>query len=209
LNEIAECRHEVFLFVDEFERLNSRLSIALVSRLLRYAPPNLHLIFASRRKPDLPLAALAVEEQLLTLDSDALRFTLDDAQTFFAQTNGARLDRVSVEMLNGATEGWVTGLQLAALALRESDDAAQLARDLAANRFGIDSYLDGTVFSQLPREILQSRFARRSSIECAQPLAMPLWDPERIVGKSSIGLNVTTSSPASSISIVAGFASMP
>ena len=162
LNEIAECRHEVFLFVDEFERLHSRLSIALVSRLLRYAPPNLHLIFGSRRKPDLALAALAVEEQLLTLDSDALRFTVDDAKTFFAQTNGARLDRVSVEMLNGATEGWVTGLQLAALALRESDDAAQLARDLAANRFGIDSYLDGTVFSQLPREILQ--FALRASI---------------------------------------------
>ena len=155
LNEIAGCGREVFLFVDEFERLNSRQSIALASRLLRYAPPNLHLILGSRRQPDLPLGTLAVEEQLLTLDSGALRFAADDAQAFFAQTVGVGLDRPGVEMLNDAAEGWVAGLQLAALALQESADPAQLARDLASNRFGIDSYLDGTVFSQLPRDILE------------------------------------------------------
>ena len=162
LNEIAGCGREVFLFVDEFERLNSRQSIALVSRLLRYAPSNLHLILGSRRQPNLPLGTLAVEEQLLTLDSGALRFTADDAQAFFAQTDGVGLDRPGVEMLNDAAEGWVAGLQLAALALRESADPAQLARDLASNRFGIDTYLDGTVLSQLPREILE--FTLRVSI---------------------------------------------
>jgi len=162
LNEIAGCGREVFLFFDEFERLNSRQSIALVSRLLRYAPSNLHLILGSRRQPNLPLGTLAVEEQLLTLDSGALRFTADDAQAFFAQTDGVGLDRPGVEMLNDAAEGWVAGLQLAALALRESADPAQLARDLASNRFGIDTYLDGTVFSQLPREILE--FTLRVSI---------------------------------------------
>jgi LuxR family maltose regulon positive regulatory protein len=162
LNEIAGCGCEVFLFVDEFERLNSRQSIALVSRLLRYAPSNLHLILGSRRQPNLPLGTLAVEEQLLTLDSGALRFTADDAQAFFAQTDGVGLDRPGVEMLNDAAEGWVAGLQLAALALRESAEPVQLARDLASNRFGIDTYLDDTVFSQLPREILE--FTLRVSI---------------------------------------------
>jgi LuxR family transcriptional regulator, maltose regulon positive regulatory protein len=162
LNEIAECGREVFLFVDEFERLNSRQSVALVSRLLRYAPSNLHLILGSRRQPNLALGALAVEEQLLTLDSGALRFTADDAQMFFAQAGGVRLDRPGIEMLNDAAEGWVTGLQFAALALQEGVDTTQLARDLAGNRFGIDGYLDGAVFSQLPRDILQ--FALRVSI---------------------------------------------
>ena len=162
LNEIAECGREVFLFVDEFELLNSRDSIALISRLLRYAPPNLHLIFGSRREPNLPLGGLTTEEQILVLDAAALRFTADDAQNFFAQADGVKLDRSSVEMLNGAAEGWATGLQLAALALRERADAAKLARDLASNRFGIDSYLDGTVLSQLPREVFQ--FALRVSI---------------------------------------------
>ena len=82
---------------------------------------------------------LAVEEQLLLLDSGVLRFSVDDALQFFAQTDGVRLDHRSVEMLNEATEGWATGLQLSALALREHADTATLARDLASNRFGIDS----------------------------------------------------------------------
>lgn len=162
LNEIAECGREVFLFVDEFERINDRPSVALVSRLLRYAPPNLHIILGSRRTPSLALGALAVEEQLLLLDSGVLRFSVDDALQFFAQTDGVRLDHRSVEMLNEATEGWATGLQLSALALREHADTATLARDLASNRFGIDSYLDGTVISQLSREMLQ--FSLRVSI---------------------------------------------
>jgi LuxR family maltose regulon positive regulatory protein len=162
LNEIAEGGREAFLFVDEFEQLNSRDSIALISRLLRYAPTNLHLIIGSRREPNLPLGGLAAGDQLLVLNSAALRFTADDAQRFFAHADGVRLDRPSVEMLNGAAEGWATGLQLAALALRESADAAKLARDLASNRFGIDRYFDRTILTQLPGEMFQ--FALRVSI---------------------------------------------
>lgn len=163
LNEIAACGHKFFLFVDDFELLNSRQCLALVSRLLRYAPSNLHLVIGSRRAPNLALDSMFVQEQVLTLTSEELRFTSDDAQTFFARASGISIDRSGVELLHHATEGWVTGLQLAVLALRErSTDAGLLARDLESNRFGIDAYLDGTVFAQLPPAVL--RFVLRVSI---------------------------------------------
>lgn len=163
LNEIADCGRPVYLFLDDFERLHARPSLALVARLLRYAPPNLRVVIGSRHEPALTLAPVGVPPPVGALGAADLRFTADDAQAFFAQADGVSLDRVGVELLNDATEGWVTGLQLAGLALRErSGDAARLARDLAGQRFGIDAYLEGAVFARLPSAMQQ--FVLRVSV---------------------------------------------
>jgi LuxR family maltose regulon positive regulatory protein len=162
INDIADCNRQVFLFLDDFERVTSRPSVALLSRMLRYAPTNFHVLMGTRRDPCLPVGTLLRDEQALTLGADDLRFTGDEAQNFFSQIDGVLLDRPSIELLNESTEGWVTGLQLTSLALRDSGDAARLAREIAGNRFGIDAYLDETVFAQLPPAVLQ--FVMRVSI---------------------------------------------
>lgn len=162
LNEIAACGKPVFLILDDFDRLTSPPVCAVVSRLLRYAPANFHVLLGARGEPRLALAQFRTQGQLLRIDESDLRFSADDAQAFFARTGTAPLDRGAVEMLNDATEGWITGLQLASLSLKEETDAAKVARDLAGNRFGIDTYLDDAVLSHLPRPVYQ--FLLRTSI---------------------------------------------
>lgn len=162
LNEISQAGRHVFLFLDDFERIGSRESLALVMRLLRYAPANFHVFIGTRREPNLPLGALAMPDQALTLDAAALRFSNDDAQAFFEHAQGVSLDRPGVELINTASEGWVTGLQLAALALRGVDEPSRLARDLAGKKLIGDSYLYETVLSRMPPPVLQ--FALRASI---------------------------------------------
>lgn len=162
LNDIAACPEQVFLFLDDFESLNSRAGLAVVTRLLRYAPTNLHVLVGSRREPMLRSGEMWVQDQVLAVNADDLRFSADDAQAFFGGSEGVSLDRASVELLNRATEGWVSGLQLAALALRDREDTQTLARELASDHFGIDAYLDAAVLRNLPDAMLQ--FLLRVSI---------------------------------------------
>ena len=162
LNELGACPEQVYLFLDDFETLGSRHSMAVIVRLLRYAPGNLHLLIGSRKAPALSAGEMWVQEQVLTLNADDLRFTADDAQAFFNGSDGVALDRTGVELLHRATEGWVSGLQLAALALRERGDTQALARELASDQFGIDAYLDSAVLKHMPAATLQ--FLLRVSI---------------------------------------------
>lgn len=162
LNEIGARGTPVFLVLDDFDRLASRTIRALVLRLLRYAPPNLHLLMGVRREPGLNLAELQAQGQLLHVGTDELRFTLEDAQAFFGQAGGVALDDTGVRLLHGATEGWVAGLQLASLALGPCADATQVAQDLVSHRFGIDAYMEQTVLAPLTPALRQ--FALRTAI---------------------------------------------
>ena len=162
LNEIAGCGRQVFLVLDDFDRLKSKQVRATVTRLMRYAPPNFHLLVGVRSETGLELASFQTQDQLLRIDASGLRFSADDAQLFFQQSGGTALDRASVDLLHGATEGWVAGLQLAALALRETGDAAATVRDLAGNRFGVGNYFEEAVLAHLSPAILQ--FMLRTSI---------------------------------------------
>ncbi|WP_322067305.1 LuxR C-terminal-related transcriptional regulator [Burkholderia ubonensis] len=162
LNEIATCGKKVFLVLDDFDRLVSAPVRAAVSRLLRYAPDNFHVLLGARSEPKLALTSFQAQGQLLRIGESDLRFSADDAQAFFARAGTATLDRPAVELLHDATEGWIAGLQLASLSLHDATDAAQVARDLAGNRFGIDAYLDDAVLARLPPAVYQ--FLLRTSI---------------------------------------------
>ncbi|MCC8400431.1 LuxR C-terminal-related transcriptional regulator [Paraburkholderia sp. MMS20-SJTN17] len=154
LNGIAAYGRGVFLVLDDVDRLSAKPVLAIVSRLLRYAPDNLHVLLGARAEPALPLSELRSPEKLSRVTADDLRFSLDDAQAFFERTGNAPLNRNSVELLNLATEGWVAGLQLASLGLTRVEDVAALASHLAGSRFGIDRYLSDTVFAHLPPHML-------------------------------------------------------
>ncbi|MFC0574640.1 LuxR C-terminal-related transcriptional regulator [Paraburkholderia solisilvae] len=155
LNGIAAYGQSVFLVLDDVDRLTAKPVLAVVSRLLRYAPENLHVLLGARGEPALTLGQLRSPEKLMRINVDDLRFSMDDAQAFFNQTGTVLLDRNSVELLNEATEGWVAGLQLATLALNQAGDAAKVASNLAGTSSGIDRYLDDTVLAHLPPPMLK------------------------------------------------------
>ncbi|WP_338152562.1 LuxR C-terminal-related transcriptional regulator [Paraburkholderia monticola] len=162
LNEIAACKRDVSLVLDDVDRLSSKPVLALVSRMLRYAPDNLHVLFGSRGDPAMLFGQLGSPERLTRLGVEDLRFSVEDAHTFFSKSGRIALDRSSVELLNSATEGWVAGLQVASLTLRAPSDAAKVAKSLTGARLGTDAYLDEAVLSYLPPPILD--FLLRTSI---------------------------------------------
>ncbi|MBN3804640.1 AAA family ATPase [Paraburkholderia sp. Ac-20336] len=155
LNGIAACGRNVFLVLDDVDRLTAKPVLDVVSRLLRYAPDNMHVLLGARGEPGLMLAQLRSPDKLMRVNADDLRFSIDDAQAFFHRAGTVPLDRDSVELLNEATEGWVAGLQLASLALSQVGDATKLARNLAGPSSGIDRYLNDTVLAHLPPPMLK------------------------------------------------------
>jgi LuxR family maltose regulon positive regulatory protein len=155
LNGIAASGKRVFLVLDDVDRLTAKPVLAVVSRLLRYAPDNLHVLLGARGEPALTLGQLRAPEKLMRIHADDLRFSIDDAQAFFDQTGTMSLDRAGVELLNKATEGWVAGLQLASLALNQTGDAVKVASHLAGTHSGIDRYLNDTVLEHLPPPVLK------------------------------------------------------
>jgi LuxR family transcriptional regulator, maltose regulon positive regulatory protein len=162
LNEISAYEGPVFLVLDDVDRVTAKPVLATLSRLLRYAPENLHVLLGARSDPALALGQLRTPERLARIEADDLRFSIDDAQEFFSQAGRIALDRSTVELLNNATEGWAAGLQLASLALRATRDVSKVAHTLSGARLGTDSYLDDTVLAQLPSLML--KFLLRTSI---------------------------------------------
>ncbi|MFL9963109.1 LuxR C-terminal-related transcriptional regulator [Paraburkholderia sediminicola] len=155
LNGIAACGRSVFLVLDDVDRLTATPVLAIVSRLLRYVPENMHVLLGARGEPALMVGQLTAPEKLMRINADDLRFSIDEAQAFFDQTGTVPLDRTSVELLNEATEGWVAGLQLASLALSQAGDVAKVASHLAGASSGIDRYLNDTVLAHLPPPMLK------------------------------------------------------
>ncbi|MBC8730947.1 AAA family ATPase [Paraburkholderia sp. UCT2] len=154
LNGIAGCGRCVFLVLDDVDRVTAKPVLAVISRLLRYAPENMHVMLGARAEPALTLGQLRTPEKLMRIDAEDLRFSIDDAQSFFDRTGTVRLERSHIELLNETTEGWVAGLQLASLALGQMRDASRLADNLAGPGSGIDRYLNDTVLAHLPPPIL-------------------------------------------------------
>lgn len=153
LNELESSGVELFLMLDDFDRLASPVIHDAMFELLRYAPSNLHVVLACRSIPALPLSYFESRDQLVRVDENDLRF--DDAETrsFFERIAGKPLNAENVERLRAATEGWVSGLQLAALALHDDSDAARVAEQVSHARAGIATYLNENVMTRVPDAI--------------------------------------------------------
>ena len=141
------------LVVDDYHVLTAPETHEAVSFLLDHAPEQLHLMIATRADPPLPLARLRTRGQLVEVRGVDLRFTPDEARQFLHQTMGLDLDAADVEALDERTEGWIAGLQLAALSLRAITTRPEVVGFIEAftgsNRFVID-YLADEVLARQP-----------------------------------------------------------
>ncbi len=126
LNELAavEAPAPVALILDDVHVLDDPAVFAGVTRLIEHLPPHLHLVLASRVDPTLPLARWRVRGDLVEVRGTDLRFTVAEARTFFTCALGDELADDQVRRLAQRTEGWIAGLHLAALALRQRADRA-------------------------------------------------------------------------------------
>ena len=122
--------------------------MATLSFLLEHLPSQMHLVIATRSDPPLPLARLRVRGELCELRAEDLRFTLEEASAFFRQTSGLALSPGQVALLTERTEGWIAGLQLAALALQNQEDVPRFVEAFRGSHTFVVDYLAEEVFSR-------------------------------------------------------------
>jgi LuxR family maltose regulon positive regulatory protein len=119
LNAVAATEEPLTLLLDGYEAVRNPATHDLLAFLLEHAPPSMRLIVASRGEPPLPLALLRARRQLAELRADDLRWNIAEAGSYLNGMRGLGLAPAQVGELLRRTEGWPTGLQLAALALEE------------------------------------------------------------------------------------------
>jgi LuxR family transcriptional regulator, maltose regulon positive regulatory protein len=164
INSVALLPHRLVLVLDDYHTLTSGAIHRAMAFLLDHLPGNMHLVIASRTDPPLPLARLRVRGQMSELREADLRFTPGEVTAFLNQVMGFDLSPADVAALGVRTEGWIAGLQLAALSMRDRDDAAGFARSFSGSHHYVLDYLTDEVLRQQP-PIVQEFLLRTSILE--------------------------------------------
>ena len=176
---------EILLVLDDYQSLSHPAAHSAASFLLDHLPASLHLLIASRSDPLLPLARLRARGQVVELRAADLRFTVSEATQFLNEVMGLSLDAASVAKLEERTEGWIAGLQLAALSMRDREDKSAFIESFSGTQRFILDYLLEEVLSSQPQEV--QRFLLHTSI--LERLTAPLCDRlmERGIGDRGKG----------------------
>jgi LuxR family transcriptional regulator, maltose regulon positive regulatory protein len=153
LNEITTVSDNLILVLDDYHVVDSRSVDQVLTFLVEHLPPQLHLVIATREDPPLPLARLRVRGQLTELRATDLRFTPVEAAEFLNRVMGLNLSAEDIAALENRTEGWIAGLQLAAISLQgRSDVAGFIGSFTGSHRFVLD-YLVEEVLQHQPEHI--------------------------------------------------------
>ena len=163
LNEIAAIPHSFILVLDDYHAIDSEPVDHALVFLLEHLPPQMHLVIATREDPSLPLARLRARSQLTELRAADLQFTPVEAAEFLNQVMGLSLADGDVAALETRTEGWIAGLQLAAVSMQghREDITGFIQSFTASHRFVLD-YLVEEVLQQQSESI--QTFLLRTSI---------------------------------------------
>jgi LuxR family transcriptional regulator, maltose regulon positive regulatory protein len=125
VNEIAEVADDLVLILDDFHHVDDPAAYSALTFFIDHLPSNLKLVIASRVQPPLPLARWRAGNQLYELREDDLRFNMAEVATFFNENKGLNLSTEEIAALEVRTEGWIAGLQLAALSMKDFDDKSK------------------------------------------------------------------------------------
>jgi LuxR family maltose regulon positive regulatory protein len=156
INAIAAQATPLTLVLDDYQAITRREIHEALGFLLDHLPPlpnGLHLVLATRLDPPLNVARLRVRDQLTELRADDLRFTLDEAATFINAVTGLPLAPQDVAALKARTEGWVAGLQVAAMAMRAGEDASAFVAAFTGSHRHVLSYLVEEVLQKQPQSV--------------------------------------------------------
>jgi LuxR family maltose regulon positive regulatory protein len=153
INKMAAYPDRIVFILDDYHLIETQTIHNAVTFLLEHLPPQLHLIVATRDDPNLPLARLRVRGQLTELRAPDLRFSVSEATEFLNQVMGLGLSSDDVAVLEDRTEGWIAGLQLAAISMQESDDSTSFIKSFTGSHRLVLDYLVEEVLDRLSESI--------------------------------------------------------
>ena len=164
LNEITTLPDKFIFVLEDYHIINSKPVDDALTFLLKHLPPQMHLVIATREDPHLPLAQLRARGQLTELRVTDLRFTPSEAAEFLNQVMGLDLCAEDITALEARTEGWITGLQLAALSMQGQKDTASFIKAFTgSHRFVLDYLMEEVL--QLQSESIQTFLLRTSILD--------------------------------------------
>jgi LuxR family maltose regulon positive regulatory protein len=178
INDIASIPEDFTLVLDDYHLIANEAVHDTLNFLLDHLPPQAHLIISSRADPPLPLARLRARGQMTEIRADDLRFTPEETGAFLQGPMGLDLPEGSVAALEERTEGWIVGLQLAALSMQGREDISGFLATLrGGNRYVLD-YLAEEVLRRQPDDL--GAFLLQTSIldRMSGPLCDALMDRE-------------------------------
>lgn len=153
VNALATISFDFALVLDDYHLIGAEAIQQGLAFLLDHMPPKMHLILATRADPPVALARLRTCGQLTELRAHDLRFAPDEAAAFLGQAMGLRLTAADVAALETRTEGWIAGLQLAALSMRGRDDVSSFIAAFSGSHRHVLDYLVEEVIARQPEDI--------------------------------------------------------
>jgi LuxR family transcriptional regulator, maltose regulon positive regulatory protein len=141
------------LIVDEYQVISDSAIHESLSLFLEHLPAYVHLVLSSRVDPDLPLARLRVRGQLTEIRAADLRFGEVEASQYLGQMLSPPLSTEEVSRLVSRTEGWIAGLQLAALALQKREDRAAFLRAFTGSQRYLLDYVQEEILARLSTSV--------------------------------------------------------
>jgi LuxR family maltose regulon positive regulatory protein len=162
INDIVAITGRIVLVLDDYHVIEAQAIHDTLTFLLEHLPPQMHLVIATREDPYLPLARLRVRGQLTEVRVTDLRFTLDEAAEFLSTRVGLNLSAEDIAALETRTEGWIAGLQLAAISMQGYKDATSFIKSFTGSHHFVLDYLLEEVLHQQPESV--QTFLLRSSI---------------------------------------------
>ena len=186
INDLDQIEDHFILVLDDFHLIHEKSVNRFLRELLRHPPRFMHLVIISRRDPFLPTFSLRARAMLTEVRTHDLRFTADETAEFLTLNLGAQIEEPTSNLLAEKTEGWVTGLRLAVLAIRGHEDLEHRLSGLKGTTRYVMDYLIAEVLDQQPEEI--RRFLLNSSILerfCA-PLCDLLNEPDESLDRDKM-----------------------
>jgi LuxR family maltose regulon positive regulatory protein len=153
LNEISSFPDHFFLIIDDYHVIDAKPVNDALAFLLEHLPQQMHLVIVTREDPPLSLALLRARGQLTELRAADLRFSLSEAAVFLSQVMGLNLSDKDIADLENRTEGWITGLQLAAISMQGQTDTTGFIRAFTGSHRYILDYLIEEVLQQQPENV--------------------------------------------------------
>ena len=153
VNDIITIPGNFVLVIDDYHVIDSRAVDEALTFLVEHLPPRMHLVITTREDPALPIPRLRARRQLTELRAADLRFTPSEAAEFLNQVMGLRLSAEDIAVLDDRTEGWIAGLQLAALSMQGHQDVHGFIRAFAGDHRYIVDYLIEEVLQRQPESV--------------------------------------------------------
>lgn len=155
VHDFGTTNFPVVVFLDDYHEIRDRTIHTVMEFLLRYAPSNVRFVIGTRKDPHLPIARLRVRGEVLEIRWDDLQFNIDETREYLTETCRLPLSDDQIRVFRRRTEGWITGLQLAAMTFTGEDGGDRFVDSFSGAQRKITDYLLDGVFRRQTAAVRQ------------------------------------------------------